>query len=71
MHVSVCSVGCLCLCLHLLFVLCRNASVHRFACMCVQRDEHAVAAGEKKCHEMHDYASRLRFACHCEQSQMR
>lgn len=39
-HVSVCSVGCLCLCLHLLFVLCRNASVHRFACMCVQRDEH-------------------------------
>lgn len=71
MHVSVCSVGCLCLCLHLLFVLCRNASVHRFACMCVQRDEHAVAAGEKKCHEMHDDASRLRFACHCEQSQMR
>lgn len=62
-HVSVCSVGCLCLCLHLLFVLCRNASVHRFACMCVQCDEHAVAAGEKnvtRCMTMrHDCALRV------------
>lgn len=62
MHVSVCSVVRLCLCLHLLFVLHRSVSVYRFAnrCgrvnVCARGTVNALAAGQRRRTTRHNYA---------------